>query len=233
MALLLTFAAGAVDIVGYLTVYRTFTAHMTGDTVHLGHNLLGRNWWSAAVAAAVIGAFLLGSIFGRTLIEVGARHQVRRIASANLLVEAALIATVVELEVRGLEPVPVLLMLLAAAMGLQTATLTRVGSLTVHTTFVTGMLNKLAQLLSHAIFLTYDVLRGRPVRPDRQNVLRRAWFMFSIWLLYLAGAVIGTWLKSFWGVRALLLPAALVLGALALDQVSPLSLEEERDQPER
>jgi hypothetical protein len=37
---------------------------------------------------------------------------------------------------------------LAAAMGIQTATLTGIGPLTAHTTFVTGMINKLAALES-------------------------------------------------------------------------------------
>jgi hypothetical protein len=36
VALVLTFAAGYVDIVGLLTIYNLFTAHMTGTTVHLG-----------------------------------------------------------------------------------------------------------------------------------------------------------------------------------------------------
>jgi uncharacterized membrane protein YoaK (UPF0700 family) len=35
VALLLTFAAGNIDIVGYLAIYKILTAHMTGDTVHL------------------------------------------------------------------------------------------------------------------------------------------------------------------------------------------------------
>lgn len=40
MAVLLTFVAGWVDIVGYLAVYHLFTANMTGTTVHLGHDLI-------------------------------------------------------------------------------------------------------------------------------------------------------------------------------------------------
>ena len=51
-------------------------------------------------------------------------------------------------------------------MGLQTATLTRIGPLTIHTTFVTGMLNKFAQLLAHGMYHAYDLLRARS---DRQT----------------------------------------------------------------
>jgi hypothetical protein len=66
--------------------------------------------------------------------------------------------------------------MLAAAMGLQTATVTRVGLVTVHTRFVTVMINKLAQLPSQAVFLTYDLENGRSVGAIRQRTIRRAQF---------------------------------------------------------
>jgi Protein of unknown function (DUF1275) len=97
VALLLTFAAGCVDIVGFITLYHTFTAHMTGATVHLGQNLLDRKWLDAASAGCVVVAFLAGSVIGRAIIEIGSRKGVRSIASATLLLEAALIAGVVPL----------------------------------------------------------------------------------------------------------------------------------------
>ncbi|MGI9103511.1 MAG: YoaK family protein [Terriglobales bacterium] len=231
VALLLTFSAGCVDIVGYLTLYQMFTAHMTGDTVHLGESVLGARWMDAASAGCIIAAFLFGSIAGRTLIEIGSRRRFRSIASTNLLLEAALIAAVVPLASPGGRHVLPLLAMLAAAMGMQTATLTRIGSLTVHTTFVTGMLNKLAQLLSHAAFVTYDIAQGREKTAHRRRILREAQFISSIWMVYLAGAVTGTWLRSLWDIRALWVPAAVVALTLLADQVSPLSVEEEHEEP--
>lgn len=50
IALFLTFTAGYVDVVGLLTVYRMFTAHMTGTTVHLGEQIIQRNWKAAMIA---------------------------------------------------------------------------------------------------------------------------------------------------------------------------------------
>jgi uncharacterized membrane protein YoaK (UPF0700 family) len=224
-----------VDIVGYLAIYQMFTAHMTGDTVHLAQNLLERHWSEAGAAACVIGAFLAGSIVGRVIIEIGVRTAVRRIASLALLGEAALITvvTVIGSSQTGAQPVLGLLAALAAAMGMQTATLTRIGSLTVHTTFVTGMLNKLAQLLSQGMFLSYDVQRGRDAVAARQSVTRQARFIFSIWLLYLVGAAAGALMQSSWGLRSLLLPVGLVGLAIVVDQAAPLSIEEEHDQAER
>jgi uncharacterized membrane protein YoaK (UPF0700 family) len=57
VARVLTFSAGMVDVVGALTIYKLFTAHMTGTTVHLGEELVHGNWTSAAPAAAILAAF--------------------------------------------------------------------------------------------------------------------------------------------------------------------------------
>src|SRR5690348_16730034 len=91
---MLTYAAAFVDIVGFLSVYRLFTAHMTGTTVHLAENLVHGNWQMTSAAALVVGSFLCGSILGRLLIELGARARVRRIASGALTIEAVLLASV-------------------------------------------------------------------------------------------------------------------------------------------
>jgi uncharacterized membrane protein YoaK (UPF0700 family) len=233
VALLLTFVAGYVDIVGYLALYQVFTANMTGNTVHFAHNIVFSNWPDAILAGSMIAAFLAGSIVGRAILEAGARSGIRRIASPMLLIEALLVA-VAGLAPTG-TPVPDIkigcLAALAFAMGLQTAALTRIGPLTVHTTFVTGMLNKLAQLVSHYLFLAYDRMRGkqRAIEAERQTG-RESLFMFSIWLAYFVGAIAGTRTETSLGLRALFIPAVLLGVAVAVDQVSPLSLREEREQ---
>ncbi len=87
VALLLTFAAGYVDVVGYLGLYQVFTANMTGNTVHFAINLLHSHWRDAVVAGSMIPIFVTGSIVGRPIIEVGARNRIRRIASLTLSIE--------------------------------------------------------------------------------------------------------------------------------------------------
>ncbi len=235
VALMLTFVAGYVDVVGFLALYQVFTANMTGNTVHFAANLLHSKFADAFLAGLVILTFVTGSIVGRAIIEAGARSGIRRTASAAFLIEALLVA------LAGLSPfrmrVPGVeigcLVALAFAMGLQTAALTRIGPLTIHTTFVTGMLNKLAQLLSHYLFLTYDRIRGSASATDAQRqAAQEALFIFSIWLSYFIGALAGTRTEATLGLRALFIPAVLLGGAVAADQISPLSLHEEREQLE-
>lgn len=123
-------------------------------------------------------------------------------------------------------------------MGFQTATLTRVGPLTVNTTFVTGMINKLCQLLSHWMFRTYDLRhvgrqREHELREARRHTAREARFIFSIWLLYLIVAICGTYAALHWHWHSFLVPVCMLLVAVSTDLIQPLSIEEEREQSER
>jgi uncharacterized membrane protein YoaK (UPF0700 family) len=241
VALALTFVAGFVDVTGALQLYQLFTAHMTGNTVKLGQHLIQHNWSAAILASCVLAAFVLGSILGRVAIEVGSRASVKSIASFTLALEFILLLAVAgHSRPAGANSIAVwwLLAMLAAAMGLQTATLTRIGALTIHTTFVTGMLNKFAQLFSHWLFRSYDVAHASPeglpeLVLQRRAAARKARFIFSIWILYVIGAVCGTVLSKLWALHALVIPCFALLGAIVADRIRPLSVEEEKDQSER
>jgi uncharacterized membrane protein YoaK (UPF0700 family) len=235
VALLLTFTAGNVDINGFINLFQVFTAHMTGVTVHLGRDINQHHWGAAGMGAGVLAAFMAGSVAGRAIIEAGARTGLRRVASITLLLEASLLAAVALAgHPTSTENARIgFLLMLAVSMGLQTATLTRIGPLTIHTTFVTGMLNKIAQLLSEFLFFTYDIAHGKEeLRGARVKTGRRAAFIWSIWVLYFCGAVVGAHFAITRGLRSLLIPAAIVVVAVAADQWRPLSVEEEQDELE-
>jgi uncharacterized membrane protein YoaK (UPF0700 family) len=239
VAIMLTFGAGMVDIVGYIAVYHWFVAHMTGNTVHLGNQIVTGKWDDAAKAALVIFSFVLGSVVGRAVIEAGARKRQRTIASVTLLAEAVLICAFIWLKgvmfASQAIPLPILLLLLAllaAAMGLQTATLTKIGPLTIHTTFVTGMLNKFAEAISEWFFYLYDHLKSTHSWRGwtQHRAFRNAGFMALIWFSYMFGAVAGTWMYPHWNAWVLSLPVGLLLISLGIDQWQPLSIEEEKEQ---
>jgi uncharacterized membrane protein YoaK (UPF0700 family) len=122
-------------------------------------------------------------------------------------------------------------------MGMQTATLTGIGPLTVHTTFVTGMVNKLAQLVSRIVFRSYDFFTGHRDTPEAHThqsaETQQAVFIFAIWVCYVAGAAGGTAAYMNWGVRALFVAIAALAIGIITDFFHPLSIEEEREQSER
>jgi uncharacterized membrane protein YoaK (UPF0700 family) len=76
-------------------------------------------------------------------------------------------------------------------------------------------------------------MRGSASATDLQKQAgRQAIFISSIWLAYFVGALAGTRTEATFGLRALFAPAVLLAAAVAVDQVSPLSLREEREQME-
>jgi uncharacterized membrane protein YoaK (UPF0700 family) len=187
-------------------------------------------------AAIILASFLCGSILGRILIEMSSRKHIRRIASVTLAIEAVMLAALAQVR-PGFTISPFWgLAVLAAAMAIQTATLTGIGPLTVHTTFVTGMINKLAQLISHIMFRGYDLLhskaRSAKAHRDQRRDRQQALFLSAVWLFYVGGAAIGTWTFSSLGMRALFIAVGLLLISLATDQFSALSIREEKEQSE-
>jgi uncharacterized membrane protein YoaK (UPF0700 family) len=244
VALILTFSSGVVDIVGFLGIFRLFTAHVTGTTVHLGQSIVLGKRADVVGACVVLAAFFLGSVMGRALIETGARRRFRRIASVTLAIEATMLVVVAAARIASVTDTAraapagtyLYLGLLAGAMGLQTATLTRVGPLTVHTTFVTGMVNKLAQLVSRILFRGYDFFRGRATtekRAEQSAESKQAVFIFFIWACYVLGAVAGTAAYLRWGIQALFVATAGLALCVLTDVFVPLSVAEEREQSER
>jgi uncharacterized membrane protein YoaK (UPF0700 family) len=250
IALILTFVSGLVDIVGYLGIFRFFTAHMTGTTVQLGYGLISRNTRNVFIALSIVLAFLLGSVLGRALIEFASRRKIQRVASLTLALEALALIAAAATHVNSVAWPYLGLDLLAGAMGLQTATLTRIGALTVHTTFVTGMINKLAQLLSHLLFRALDTVRvrteegeaapsreafplGKKAAEAQKRDLQEVVFLIGIWLLYVAGAAIGAWSFSVSAMHTLWIGATLLALCLAADQFRPLSIQEEHEQSEQ
>lgn len=239
VALLLTFTAGYVDIVGLLTVYKLFAAHVTGTTVRLGEQLLHHHWKAAEAPITIVFAFLVGAIIGHLVIEVGARYSIQRIATPLFASEAALLIGLILLHARILEPgdsqrvAAGSLAMLAGAMGLQTATLSKIGPLTIHTTFVTGMINELAQLAGRWISQAYQLLVNahQPhLRELHAETSRGALLIFGIWVMYLVGAIFGAWLAVRWQLNSLFVPCGVLMIAIAVDQVIPLAIEEEKQE---
>ena len=173
-ALSLTMIGGFVDAVGYIALFQIFTANMSGNSVHVGMYLGKLEFSDLARPACAIAAFLAGSTLTRIAMTVAARNGVRRIATYTLAFEALLLllfaraTPVMELgRIVDLHSAVYfsLVALLAFAMGVQTATLTHVGALTVYTTFVTGTLTKISESLTRSLFWGYDQAEqsGRPM----------------------------------------------------------------------
>jgi len=192
MLLMLTWAAGSVDAISYLGLGHVFTAMMTGNTVLLGIALAEADFGAAAQSAIIIAAFLLGvaasAVLGRRVPLVAVFGM-----EAAAIVAAAWIAPVFAAPV------------LAFAMGLQNATMTRFTGTSLNTVVLTGNLQKMMQGL-------LGRFTGAAKSPGSD--VAQSTMIAGLWIAYLAGVVAGA-LADHWIAHpllpiVLLLPLALV-----------------------
>jgi uncharacterized membrane protein YoaK (UPF0700 family) len=217
LAIVLAAVAGAVDAIGYLTLFHLFTAHMSGNTVALATHL-GRSEWAEALRRGfTIFVFAGGVAIGRLLTRAARTRGIRSSFTiifgmeALVLIAFMLIGSTMtpgSLE-RGTLRYFVLASLPALSMGVQNATLRCVGGHTVRTTFITGMLTSLVDQLVRLAF------SGRPSPAPRP--LARLTLLAAIWSTYLTAAIAASALESsvhFWSV---LVPVGGLIVAMMID----------------
>lgn len=235
LAVALSWVAGYTNAVALVAAGQT-VSHQTGNTTHLADELgraLLREPGAAAEAAyfaAVVGAFLAGAVASGAIIELARRAGRRSRYVLPLVVEAALLAVVLLLLVRHPTPrhgVPLVAVttIMAFAMGLQNATITRVSGAVVRTTHLTGVVTDFGLELV-AVAAAAARWARRPSTTRRRVVaaavrhpsVQRLALLGTIFTSFAGGAVAGTAAFVRHGPAALLVPV-LFLTALAAQQL--------------
>ena len=233
VAAALAAVAGFVDIVGWLTLAHVYSANMTGNTLHVAQAIRQHHVIEIVGRAWPIFCFVLGLFASELVYQVMQRRGSPTSASVTLGLEALLIALVViafplppdsevatALGVAYFVPVG----LLSTAMGIQNASLVRVGASSVYTTHVTGNLTRLAREAAH-----WTMLRRERATARRSG--RRALLMAAVWTSYLCGASLGVVGRNALGVRALVFPVGVLLALVVLDRVRPIGGHEMPSEP--
>jgi uncharacterized membrane protein YoaK (UPF0700 family) len=238
LAVLLAAVAGSVDAVGFLTLAHLFTAHMSGNTVGMGAYLGQHQWGEAFRRGFPVPLFVLGVVCGAGITETAVRRGARSPLAPAFCVEALLLVAFMffggGLALGGDAPggpeFYALAALLAFAMGLQSATLRRVGHRTIRTTYVTGMLTNFGEQFVACLFWLGAGRRGRRSpsvlksfrsTSPRESLVRMLLYG-GVWVGYVCGAVVAGLAESRWGARSLLLPLGGLLLVVALDLIRPI-----------
>ncbi len=211
-ALVRALISGYVDSYALLN-FGVFVSFMTGNTTTGGLNAGQANLTAAGHSLLPIPFFLLG-ILGGTLVVRADQHRTLR----RLSMLVAVLLGVGAARAYFAWPGWLGIMLLSSAMGLLNTSITQVGGQAVSLGFMTGDLNNLAQHLAQAI------LRAPLVQSQdsRDTHWRRAALLGSLWIFFLAGAVLGGVLVSCIAAWTLLVPAVtLLLLALLEPAVAP------------
>ena len=196
LGMILTAAAGMIDVVGFIELGGFYTSFMSGNTTQLGAGI-ARLGPQLLLPAALITMFFLGSFLGSLIAQSRTRG-----GAVGVLV-LILLSLVVSLALRmaGFSAAQAMLAL-AAGAGAQNAVLMPNGAARLGTTFVSGTLFAAGQDLARAV-------RGEaPPWRWTQHLM--------VWASLLVGALIGALLYGVFAIWAILLPGVIYAAILVV-----------------
>jgi uncharacterized membrane protein YoaK (UPF0700 family) len=213
----LTVTAGAVDAISFLALGQVFTALATGNLLFLAFALGGQGSVPVERPAIALAAFIVGVTTGSALIRALGRH---RWFPTALGVESALVAGagLVALGVAGIGatnvPHPLVIVLVALAMGLRSAAALRAA--------IPGMPTQMIQGSLVAVIDTFVARRGRAghqAKPEgaKLSLIRHGATIGGS----VVGAVLGALLVNAGAGVALLVVAAAVLATAGVYALVP------------
>ncbi len=250
VAISMAWAAGYVDVVGWLFVHHIYSSHMTGNTATFARDLSSQSWGEAIHHGWVILPFVAGLLYSAATTKAARRHGFDSSFSIALFTELFILLLFLilgsrnqvdgKLMTHGGATEYLLLSLPAAAMGIQTVTVTNINGLRVYTTYLTGSLSKLSEAIVDYSFWFYDrishqfpsrVRRVLMVSP-RQKSFQHAALTAGLWVGFFTGAFCGAVTAERFAFFSLLAPMAVLTAAAAVDIVRPAAAADEPEAPD-
>jgi uncharacterized membrane protein YoaK (UPF0700 family) len=229
MLLALTWAAGCIDAISYLGLGHVFTAMMTGNTVLLGLALAQGEVLAALRSIVALIGFSGGVFVGALIVERDSKPAEWPAAvTGALAVETIVLAifSVTSFLTGGARSAGItyfMIVLLALAMGIQSAAVRRLGVPGIATTYITGTLTSLMiDLLGWLRSIAAPLPVARPAERGRASSSmpweQRVGLLAGVVGLYGFGALSGGILEA----RASPLASALPLAAVTLVVINAL-----------
>jgi uncharacterized membrane protein YoaK (UPF0700 family) len=245
VAITAAWIAGYVDVTGYLLLSHVLTGNMSGNTVHVAIGTATLAWADVVRGGLALAMYVGGLIAAAGVHEAGVRRAFVRTSALVLGLETVLLV-VFELIHGGVLQLNsaraasyVSVTLLAFAMGLQNATITRVGALSVKTTHITGTLTEFAAYTSQFLFWLIDRWRAPLTARSaslfgaavKQKSFRDAILLAMLWFAFFGGGVAGTLANRSWGPMALAPPSVLLVVLILVDLFRPIAASDEHAAP--
>lgn len=209
IASLLSFVAGTVNIIGFLSVQR-LTTNVTGHFAFFIDDVFRLQFARGLIYFFYIASFFLGSFAVSLSIEALSRRNERFVYGIPTLTESVILSVVALTgpALIALNP-DLIACILLFAMGLQNALVTRISGAMVRTTHLTGLFTDLGIELAQLYFHPDVDQKTRLVATIRLRLRIIAYFF--------AGGIVGGIGYSAISIRALLIPAILLLAGLVYD----------------
>ncbi len=196
----LAFVGGYADAASY-TLAGTFTGHITGNSVLAAVSLANHDWLLTISRLLAVGVFLLGILLSSVVDRLVKRQPSRSPLTVALFLEATLIfiAAGLSMDFHQAPNRELFIIFMCLALGVQNGALRKANGISVHTTYVTGMVTKLLehefdQLKSDRGHRRIALPQTPPTDPTFR-LLSTVWFAFVLGAG--AGAGMGLYFKSF------------------------------------
>jgi uncharacterized membrane protein YoaK (UPF0700 family) len=243
----MTWTAGFIDLVGFLSLYGIYISHMTGNTVAMARHISRLEWVGFVRRGWPIFTFIFGLILGAFIYDAEKRRNVASPFPATIGLETLLIGIFIAAGAGNgfkadIPPQPAfkffaMVALLTVSMGLQNVSIRKVGGMNVYTTFVTGSLVKFAESISEYLFWVRDRTRRRFRRrilkvlrvSPRQLPVQRGALTFALWAIYFIGGISGGVATVRWELLGTVAPLIVLAAITAYGVFRPLLAEIEQE----
>ncbi len=241
----LAWAAGFVDVAVWMVLYHVYTSHMTGNTASFADNLAHGRWTDAFHYGWVILPFVAGLLYSAATTKAARRRGFHASFSIALITEVLLLGTFIALGTKYIEKGHLrppagaigylLLSMPAAAMGVQTVTVTNINGLRVYTTYLTGSLSKFSEAVVDYLFWVRDRTHGRFTRrfgrvlriSPRRRSFQHAILTAGLWIGFFLGAFCGALAERRFALLSLFAPIVVLTAAVVVDLIWPVAAADE------
>jgi uncharacterized membrane protein YoaK (UPF0700 family) len=207
----LAFVGGYCDAAGFVLA-RTFTGHVTGNLVLAAIAVAARDWRALLEHLSAIVTFLIGISLSMVIVRPLKAWPSWRLLPTIMGIEVILIvAACLALTSDTAHGVEIFVIFVSFALGLQNGAFRRVGGISVHTTYLTGMITSL-------ISTETEKYASEVIPPSVRVPDPKIGLLCEIWIAFVLGA--GTGAAMVLHFKALgMLGAAVLLIPLILREV--------------
>lgn len=211
IATLLSFVAGVVNVVGFVSIQR-LTTNITGHFAFFVDDVFNLRLFDAAIFFIYVLSFFAGAFVSNTLVEIA--HKLNEKNKFILPVAAEILILGLIGGIGGslyLEKPNIIALALLFAMGMQNSLVTKISDAVVRTTHLTGLVTDLGIEVSQLIFFKTP--------EQRKHLLSNIQLRARIILMFFIGGVTGGLLYAQISFYTLLIPASLLLLGLIFDSI--------------
>lgn len=212
IASLLSFVAGIVNVVGFLSVQK-LTTNVTGHFAFMVEEAFSFHFMQSFFYFIYIFSFLFGAFFSNLIIELTQKVTDKNIFIIPVLLEILLLTIIAFLNFNYIIENPNLIAcLLLFAMGLQNSLVTTISNSVVRTTHLTGLFTDLGIEISQLFF--YKTVE------QRTQLFSSIKLRLTIITTFFVGGILAGLFFSTFKIKTLLLASCILLIGLIVDYIN-------------